>query len=118
MKSQYSLLYCLLRLRFVSVIFTIGLKMGWCRDSIELDCKFIGTKECREHSIGYINGEYYKINVWAMKSIIKIMRADTSGLCLYESEKSFSQNWQCKNIIRKLKLNRINFDLAHPHHNF
>ena len=87
--------------------------MGWCRDSIDIDCKFIGTT-----SLGYVSGGYYNISVWLNGSFIKIMKADTSGLCLYESEKSFSKNWQCKNIIRKLKLNRINFDLAHPHHNF
>ena len=72
--------------------------------AIKIRSKFIGTT-----SLGYVHNQIYDIFVWTQFGRqIKIQRSEGTGTCLYGSEWSFTANWSYKNILRKLKLAKLN----------
>jgi len=52
---------------------------------MKIYAKFIGT-----NSLGYVNGQSYKILISGMM----ICRGDGTGKCIYSSIESFLKNWE------------------------
>jgi len=56
---------------------------------MKIKAKFKGS-----NSLGYENGENYKLEFTVKDNAVWIMRENMTGLCKYDSLKAFLNNWQ------------------------